>query len=104
MMEHEKDLIITGIESLYKMIYKDMSQDWKTYTVTINDVTHKLNQECDPVIKSMVIKQLLKDAINTYIDRKNDEEYKDHNAFNVIERMIYSVRKEDHRFEIIKKE
>jgi hypothetical protein len=91
--------ICEGIEKLYELMDKELSQDWKTYTITINDVIYELDAECDPALRKIVIKQLLKDAINAYIDSFNDGN--NASAFNVVEKILNGSRKEDHQFEII---
>lgn len=90
-----------GIDKLYELLDKELSQDWKSYTITINDVTHEINSQCDPAIRDRVIKQLLKDAINAHIDYLDTDM---DTAFNVIERIFSGERKEDHQFEIVKEE
>jgi hypothetical protein len=98
--------ISRAIFDLYMALNQELSQDWKTYTVTINDVTHELNPECEPVIRRMVVKELLKDALIAHIDSIDEDN--DHtsafNAFNVIKRILSGARKEDHQFEIIKEQ
>jgi len=97
-MKHELSFIIDGIDRMYDLLDKELSQDWKTYAITINNITYELNPECDPALRDMVIKNLLKDAIIAYIDCANDS------AFNVVERILSGARKEEHQFEIIKEQ
>lgn len=95
--------LLTNINRLHKLLVKELSQDWKTYTITIGEETHDINSQCDPTVRSMVIKQLLQDACSGYIDNKYKEGYVG-NDFSVITRILNGARKEDHQFEIIKEE
>jgi len=94
--------ISSAIYSVYKLLDQELSQDWKSYTITINDVTHELNYECDPAVRDMVIKQLLKDALCAHIDNIDQDHYIA--PFDIISRILNGARKEDHQFEIIKEE
>jgi len=86
---------------LYQLLNQELSQDWKSYEITINDNTYDINQECEPAVRSMVIKQLLKDAINAHIDSIDNDDFEGV-PFAVISRIFSGARKEDHQFEIIK--
>ena len=92
-----------SLNQLYEALNKELSQDWKNYTITINDETFDLSSESEPEVRSVVIKQLLKDALVVLIDHKGEEDYEG-NPFEVIIRILSGARKEDHQFEIVKEE
>ena len=92
-----------SLADIYKALNIELSQDWKTYTITINDETFELSPECEPAVREMVIKQLLKDAVIVEIDRKGDAGYQG-DPFGVIIKILSGARKEDHQFEIVKEE
>ena len=98
----ETKAIQQGINTLYKLIEIELSKDWKDYIVTINDEVFEINSECTQSVKSMVIKELLRDAITSYIDGIQKENYMD--PFNVINQLFNGARKEDHQFELVKEE
>ena len=99
---HESIVIQERIDELYRLINKELSQDWKSYTVTINEEELELNSECEPALRRMVIKELLKDACCAYIDNIFEDSYT--SSFSVINKILNGARKEDHQFEIIKEE
>jgi hypothetical protein len=93
-----------SLYKLYVSLEQELSQDWKTYTVTINDVTHEINPECEPAVRTVVIKQLLKDALCAQVDHEANVGDFTGDPFAVINRILSGARKEDHQFEIIKEE
>lgn len=110
-LEKDSELLSTGsivynftgsLHLLHYKLNKELSQDWKSYTITINDQTHELNPECEPEMRNIVIKQLLKDAACSYIDGMNNDSENGTPVFTVINRILSGARKEDHQFEIVK--
>jgi hypothetical protein len=85
----------------YYLLDKELSQNWKSYTITINDITHELSHESEPEIRDVVIKQILKDAVCAYIDSMQECKGE---PWSVITKILSGARKEDHQFEIVKEE
>lgn len=96
--------LLYEIIAMQALLEQELSQDWKTYTITINDQTYELNPECEPEIRSLVIKTLLTDAISSYINGICFTEHISDPSFKVITQILEGSRKEDHQFEIYKEE
>jgi hypothetical protein len=97
--------IIHGINDLYDLLYKELSQDWKSFTITVDNKVFEINSTTDAVLRSTLIKLLLKDAVSILIeDLHSDEDKPYRSAFSSINRILSGARKEDHQFEIVKEE
>lgn len=99
--------LTTSIIYMRKLMNNALSQDWKTYEITIGDEHFDLHATStfDEEIKmdadrKRVIKLLLMDALDRYIDQIDSEDAS--NPFDVINKIFSSTKKEDHQFEIIK--
>jgi hypothetical protein len=90
-----------GIDKLYAFVEEQLTQDWKAFTITIDEQVYEINAETTPETKATVIKLLLKDALNAYIDHLGTD---NDTAFDRIEVLSHGARKEDHQFEIVKSE
>ena len=99
---HDIIVLQERIDELYRLMNKEFSQDWKSYSITIDNKEFEINHESDPALKAIVIKALLKDAVCSYIDNLFQDSCK--NDFAIITRILNGARKEDHQFEIYKEE
>ncbi len=117
-MDKKHYLMIRGelesaVFNFYNVMYHALSDDWKTYEITIGDDKYDFHPATTSdekiemaVKKKKVISYLLIDALTKYIEElgeDDDDFYKD--PFKIIDRILFSAtRKEDHQFEIIREE
>ena len=99
-------IIQESVQTLYEALIKELSQDWKNYTINIDGKVYDLNSSSDEETVSEVVKMVLKDAMIAKVESIDcDEDFYPHSyAFNVINRILSGARKEDHQFERIKTE
>jgi uncharacterized protein YrzB (UPF0473 family) len=90
--------LISCTNEIYSQLEEELRQDWKTFSITIDDIVYDINSY-DHETRNTVIKLLLKDAFSAYLESMDNDKIK---PFEVIYRILNGARKEDHQIEIIK--
>jgi len=105
-----------GVKSIYNTINEELSCNWKSYDITVDDKVYHLHPASTPEEELQqerdrleIIKFLLHDAINIMLENtinNNDEsEFLTPDPFSLIYKLMFPVTKqEDHQYEVYKEE
>ena len=90
-----------SLYELHRVLYREFSQDWKSFTININDKIYEIDALATKETKNEVIKYLIIDVVNFLLE--NSEIFTDaddiRDPYNVIHSILNGARTEDNQKE-----